>query len=265
MPPLGGVAQGAMVLEDTMFFDLDLPRFKNVLRPKVQGAIILDELFCENTLDFMILFSSMASITGNPGQVAYNAANMFMASLAAQRRSRGFATHAINLGAIVGNGYVTRELNHDQQSYLYRTGHNWMSEQDFHEVFAEGILSCLQGMNDSDPCSSLRIDDDSSKKWYFNPMFQHLVSRVDASIAGDNKKKHGIALKTRLLNSSSQSEVMEILEGIYNLLFKTRGELISYSIRCSGDQIAICASNGTRERYHRNEPGRAWCRFPGGC
>jgi hypothetical protein len=37
---------------------------------------------------------------------------------------------------IVGNGYVTRELNMGQQSYLYRVGHSWMSEQDFHEVFA---------------------------------------------------------------------------------------------------------------------------------
>lgn len=214
MPPVGGVAQGAMVLEDTMFFDLDLPRFENVLRPKVQGTLLLDEIFKDNILDFMIFLSSMASITGNPGQVAYNAANMFMASLAAQRRQRGLATHAINLGAIVGNGYVTRELSIDQQSYLYRTGHNWMSEQDFHETFAEGVISCLHGARDADPCSSLRIDDDQSKKWYMNPMFQHLVSRRDPLIAGERTGKSGLALKTQLINSSSQFEAMEILQGI---------------------------------------------------
>lgn len=213
MPPIGGVAQGAMVLEDTMFFDLDLRRFENVLRPKVQGTILLDELFGEDVLDFMILFSSMASITGNAGQVAYNAANMFMAGLAAQRRGRGLATHAINIGAIVGTGYVTRELNFDQQSYLYRTGHNWMSEQDFHEVFAEGVLSCVQGRNHSDPCSGLRIDDDDSKKWYLNPIFQHLVSKSPAIVSGDNNVKTGMTLKARLSNSSSSSEVMSILKG----------------------------------------------------
>lgn len=219
MPPVGGVAQGAMVLEDTMFFDLELSRFENVLRPKVQGTLLLDELFKEDILDFMIFLSSMASITGNPGQVAYNAANMFMASLAGQRRKCGLATHAINLGAIVGNGYVTRELSIDQQSYLYRSGHNWMSEQDFHEVFAEGVMSCLQGAGHADPCSSLRIDDDQSKKWYTNPMFQHLVSKSDLLVAGERKGKSGLALKTRLTNSSSQCEAMEILQGIFSPVY----------------------------------------------
>lgn len=216
MPPIAGVAQGAMVLEDTMFFDLDLPRFDKVLRPKVQGSILLDELFSENILDFMILFSSMASITGNPGQVAYNAANAFMSGLASQRRSRGLPTQAINIGVIVGNGYVTRELNHDQQSYLYRTGHNWMSEHDLHEILAEGIFSCLQGDDSSGPCSGLRIDDDHSKKWYNNPMFQHLVLTSGGLATSDAQGNSGHSLKTRLLQSSSKSDVMGVLEGMLN-------------------------------------------------
>lgn len=214
MPPIAGVAQGAMVLEDTMFFDLDLPRFEKVLRPKVQGTIVLDELFSKNELDFMILFSSMASITGNPGQVAYNAANAFMSSLASQRRSRGLATHAINIGVIVGNGYVTRELNHDQQSYLHRTGHNWMSEHDLHEILAEGILSCLQGDISSGLCSGLRIDDDHSKKWYNNPMFQHLVLKSGSLETSDSLGKSARSLKMRLLHALSRSDVMGVLEGI---------------------------------------------------
>lgn len=214
MPPIGGVAQGAMVLQDTMFFDLDVERFDKVLQPKVTGSLLLDELFSDNTLDFMVFFSSMAAMTGNPGQVAYNAANMFMASLAAQRRQRGLAGQAINLGAIVGNGYVTRELNMGQQSYLYRVGHSWMSEQDFHEVFAEGVLSCLDGTGSAVPCSGLRIDDDDSKNWVSNPMFQHLVFKSNAIIAGDKKSKAGVMVKTRLLESTSHSQVIEVLQGM---------------------------------------------------
>ncbi|KAJ5894990.1 hypothetical protein N7495_006681 [Penicillium taxi] len=212
MPPIGGVAQGAMVLQDTMFFDLDLPRFEKVLRPKVQGSILLDELFSKNTLDFMIFFSSMAAVTGNPGQVAYNAANMFMASLAAQRQKRGLPTHAINIGAIVGNGYVTRELNMGQQSYLYRVGHTWMSEQDFHEVFAEGVLSCLKGSSSHDLCSGLRIDDDDTKNWVTNPIFQHLVIKADASVTIDKKGKAGAPVRLRLLECTSMDDVMEVLQ-----------------------------------------------------
>jgi hybrid polyketide synthase/nonribosomal peptide synthetase ACE1 len=212
MPPIGGVAQGAMILQDTMFFDLDVDRYNKVVKPKVTGSILLDELFAENTLDFMIFFSSMAAITGNPGQVAYNAANMFMASLAAQRRKRGLAGQAINIGAIVGNGYVTRELNMGQQSYLYRVGHSWMAEQDFLEVFAEGVLSCLDRASLS-PCSGLRIDDDESKTWVSNPMFQHLVFKSNTLIAGDKKNKAGVMVKARLLEATSHGEVMEALQG----------------------------------------------------
>ncbi|KAJ5503746.1 Acyl transferase/acyl hydrolase/lysophospholipase [Penicillium fimorum] len=212
MPPIAGVAQGAMVLQDTMFIDLDLPRLEKVLGPKVEGSILLDELFPEDTLDFMVFFSSMAAMTGNPGQVAYNAANMFMASLAAQRRSRGLAGHAINIGAIVGNGYVTRELNMGQQSYLYRVGHTWMSEQDFHEVFAEGVLTCLERVGSSELCCGLRIDDDESKSWISNPMFQHLVHKSSNLVVADKKGKSGVMIKTRLFEATSNQEVIEILQ-----------------------------------------------------
>lgn len=215
MPPIAGVAHGAMVLQDTMLIDLDLTRFEKVIRPKVNGSLLLDELFSEDTLDFMIFFSSMSAVTGNPGQVAYNAANMFMASLAARRRNRGLAGHAINLGAIIGNGYVTRELNMGQQSYLYRVGHTLMSEQDFHEVFAEGVLSCLKKSPESDLCSGLRIDDDESKNWVTNPMFQHLVLKSSNFAAGGKKNKTGVVVKAKLLEATSRSEIMTILQGMY--------------------------------------------------
>ena len=213
MPSIAGVAQGAMVLQDTMFLDLDLPRLENVLRPKVQGSILLDELFTDKGLEFLIFFSSMAAVTGNPGQMAYNAANMFMTSLAAQRRARGLPGHAINIGAIVGNGYVTRNLNMDQQSYLYRVGHSWMSEQDFHEVFAEGVLSCLDDTSDAQLCSGLRIDNDQSKSWVSNPMFQHLVIKENDVLVPDSKNSSGLHVKTQLLAASSRQDVIQILQG----------------------------------------------------
>lgn len=221
MPPIGGVAQGAMVLQDTMLLDLDLARFNATLQPKVQGSILLDELFSGDSLDFMIFFSSMAALTGNPGQAAYNAANMFMASLAAQRKKRGLAGHAINIGAIVGNGYVTRELNMGQQSYLYKVGHNWMSEQDFQEIFAEGVLACMERNGTADICSGLRIDDDDSKEWVSNPIFQHLVFKSNTLIEDDKKGKTGVMVKARLLEAASNVEVMEALQGNYLTLLST--------------------------------------------
>lgn len=70
-----------------------------ILRPKVQGTIVLDTLFAERTLDFFILFSSIGNyIYGRKfGQVGYNAANEFLDAFAAYRmqKRRGY-TASIN-------------------------------------------------------------------------------------------------------------------------------------------------------------------------
>ncbi|CAL8581140.1 hypothetical protein XPA_006843 [Xanthoria parietina] len=91
MPPIAGVAQGAMVLQDMMFADMDLDAVERVMNPKVNGSIYLDEIFHDSPLDFFIFFSSVAAISGNKGQSIYGAANTSMHALAAQRRQRGFA------------------------------------------------------------------------------------------------------------------------------------------------------------------------------
>jgi len=77
LPPIGGVVNGAMVLEDSMFFDMSHETMQKVLRPKVNGSMYLDELFFNVDLEFFIMFSSLASIIGNRGQSNYTAANMY--------------------------------------------------------------------------------------------------------------------------------------------------------------------------------------------
>ncbi|KAF1963939.1 polyketide synthase, partial [Bimuria novae-zelandiae CBS 107.79] len=89
MLPLGGVAQGAMVLQDIGFRDMSSDAMQKVLRPKVVGSINLERLVKGLDLDFFVFFSSATAIIGNAGQSNYSAANMFMTSLAEQRRQRG--------------------------------------------------------------------------------------------------------------------------------------------------------------------------------
>ena len=104
-PPVGGIANGAMVLQDTLIRDLDTETLLKVLKPKVDGSRYLDEIFHDDKLEFCVFFSSLASIYGNRGQSNYSAANAFMAALAAQRRSRGQAASILHLGAVMGAGY----------------------------------------------------------------------------------------------------------------------------------------------------------------
>ncbi len=220
MPPIAGVAQGAMVLHDTAFSELDLERVNKVMQPKVNGSIYLEEIFHDTPLDFFIFFSSMACVTGNPGQSAYAAANMFMSGLAVQRRHRGLNASVVHIGAIFGNGYVTRELTLAQQEFLRKVGNMWLSEQDFRQLFAEAVLAGQPENVGSPELSTgmMMIDNsDESKKnitWFYNPMFQHCIKQSHESELGSQAAKgRAVPVKTQLLEAINPAEVHEIIHG----------------------------------------------------
>ncbi|MGI8503165.1 MAG: type I polyketide synthase, partial [Hassallia sp.] len=55
---------------------------ETVFAPKVQGTIVLNNVFKNNDLDFLVLCSSLSSIQGGFGQVDYCAANTFLDAFA---------------------------------------------------------------------------------------------------------------------------------------------------------------------------------------
>ena len=217
MPPIAGVAQGAMVLRDTMFSDLDMERLNKVLQPKVNGSMHLEEIFGDVDLDFFVFFSSMAAVTGNPGQSAYAAANMFMSSLATRRRQRGLNASAVHIGAIFGNGYVTRELTLQQQEFLRRVGNLWLSEPDFHQLFAETVFAgrCDRSKSLELSTGLKMIDTNESETitWFHNPMFQHCIRLdEDAKLVAQAPKSEA-PVKAQLLEVVSAAEIREVITG----------------------------------------------------
>jgi acyl carrier protein len=69
-----------------------------VLAPKVMGTLVLDRLLKNQDLDFLILYSSIASIIGGPGQIDYCAANAFLDAFAHRNATRHGRTIAVNWG-----------------------------------------------------------------------------------------------------------------------------------------------------------------------
>ncbi|KAL2065966.1 hypothetical protein VTL71DRAFT_3636 [Oculimacula yallundae] len=213
-PPIGGVANGAMILHDTMFSNMGLDEMVSVLKPKVDGSQYLDECFPENTLDFFVMFGSLASILGNSGQSNYNAANMFMSSLVAQRRKRGLAGSIMELAGIIGVGYLSRAALFTHQ-LIIRAGTSFTSERDLHQTFAEAVLA---GNPDSgrnpEIIAGLRRSDASefpAVPWYHNPRFSHFVVEEEiAKITGD--KKHTIPVKQELESVTNLDAAYQVIK-----------------------------------------------------
>jgi len=79
---INGVIHSAGV-SDGGLIQLRIPESsQQVLKPKIQGTLVLDALLKEFPLDFFVLCSSISAITAPLGQVAYCAANAFLDSFA---------------------------------------------------------------------------------------------------------------------------------------------------------------------------------------
>jgi polyketide synthase PksN len=84
---LSGVIHSAGLARDAFIRNKTVEEMEAVFAPKIQGTLLLDEATKDEPLDFFVLFSSLAAVTGNPGQADYSFANAFMDSFAAGRES----------------------------------------------------------------------------------------------------------------------------------------------------------------------------------
>lgn len=73
-----GIIHSAGVIQDSFIRNKTEEEFKKVLSVKVDGCRYLDEYTREEPLDFFVLFSSSASLTGNIGQADYSYANGYL-------------------------------------------------------------------------------------------------------------------------------------------------------------------------------------------
>jgi phthiocerol/phenolphthiocerol synthesis type-I polyketide synthase C len=108
MPPLRGIIHAAGILDDGLLVNLDQERLSAVMAPKVQGAWNLHALTMNIPLDFFVLFSSVASVLGSPGQGSYAAANAFLDTLSQQRRALGLPSLTINWGPWAAVGMASQ-------------------------------------------------------------------------------------------------------------------------------------------------------------
>src|SRR6201991_3860966 len=138
-----GIAGGGLIQRRTW------EMMESVLAPKTMGTLVLDSLFKDQPLDFMVLCSSITSILGGIGAVDYCAANSFLDAYA-QYRGAGARVFSINWDKWLETGMavntrLSRQLTQDvtpidqQQSGHPLIGtctHRTATEQTFETVFS---------------------------------------------------------------------------------------------------------------------------------
>ncbi|MEQ8281588.1 MAG: SDR family NAD(P)-dependent oxidoreductase [Parvibaculum sp.] len=106
--PIRGIVHAAAVFDDATMETLDQRQYQRVIEPKIRGAIVLHDASLGREVDFFVLYSSITTAFGNPGQANYVAANAFLEALAQKRRAAGLPAQAIGWGAIGDAGYLAR-------------------------------------------------------------------------------------------------------------------------------------------------------------
>lgn len=111
--PIKGIVHAAMVLDDRLIEGMDAAAIDTVMRPKVQGALNIEQSVAGLQLDYLLFYSSATTLFGNPGQFNYVAANGFVEGLARRLWSRGVPALAVAWGGIEDVGYLSRHIATD--------------------------------------------------------------------------------------------------------------------------------------------------------
>ena len=107
MLPLHGVFHCAGMLDDGILDQMNWDRFSAVIAPKVKGSWLLHRATLNDELDHFVLFSSILSLMGSPGQSNYTAANAFLDALTEHRRAAGLPAVTLNWGPWAETGLAT--------------------------------------------------------------------------------------------------------------------------------------------------------------
>ncbi|KAK2040741.1 putative polyketide synthase [Colletotrichum somersetense] len=221
LPPIIGVLNGAMVLRDVSIQNMSFEQMTDVSRPKVYGSIHLDRIFYNDNLDFFILFSSINCVIGNLGQANYSAANTFMCSLAAQRRRRGLAATALNVGAIIGAGYMERESSKALDLTVSKMALMHLSEQDYHQIFAEGIDAGRPDSGDEAELTTglldiLAADGPNAPRWHANPTFSSFIVHQVENASANSGNEAVMSIKDQLNVCKSTQDVFAVVKRTFS-------------------------------------------------
>ncbi|MEZ5766856.1 MAG: SDR family NAD(P)-dependent oxidoreductase [Paracoccaceae bacterium] len=98
MGPVHGIIHAAGVIEDGLIQTKTMTEIEDVFAPKLHGTQVLEEVFPDGDVDWMVLFSSSSTATAPAGQVDYVAANEYLNAYARARAGGKTKVQAVGWG-----------------------------------------------------------------------------------------------------------------------------------------------------------------------
>jgi len=128
---LHGVIHAAGIEGKEHIFEKELGSFEQVIAPKIQGTLVLDELLKEEALDFMCYFSSSSAILGDFGACDYAVGNRFLMAYAHYRKEQGCRgkTFVINWPLWKDGGMAIGEQENTEM-YLKTSGQRFLEVEE---------------------------------------------------------------------------------------------------------------------------------------
>lgn len=141
---------------------------------------------------------------------------MYMCALAVNRRKRGLNAIALNGGAIIGAGYITRETDRALDLTMEKMALMRLSEEDFHQMIAEAIESgrvgCPDGAEITTGLLDIAPDSPNIPKWYRNPKFSRFIVQQSASNEGREEQTAAASIQDQLQACTTRHGLVLLVE-----------------------------------------------------
>lgn len=225
-----GIVHSAAILSDSTIEKMDPAQFLNVIQTKAIGALNLHNISIKysSTIQYFIMFSSIASTIGISGQINYAAANYFLDMLAEYRYNLNLPSTSINLGLLGEYAGMSKSRN-DRRGVGNILINQGILKMPWHLVKKQLELAIL---HESPSRVTAILDWNRLRQSFPSISVDSRFSDIINNETKDMKKSIRSRLRDKIIEVKEISEAVEILKHEISLIF-------SRVLSLSGNNIAM--------------------------
>lgn len=180
-----------MIFQDSIFERMTFEQWTDALAPKVAATWNLHNKL--PSLDFFVMLSSLTGVGGSPSQANYSAGSTFQDAFAKYRGSCGLPAVSIDLGYVMGAGYVANTDGVGQR--LVKIGFEPISEDQTLRIIETAMLEPMRSVEGSQVVTGVRrYDETMNVAWRHDRRFWPLqVSHGGSDGKGQAAESAGVA------------------------------------------------------------------------